>query len=397
MNRTLRLDAEILVVSDNAGDAALVKKLLEAEYHNVAVSTAADLHVAAFDKRPAEVLILAFHALEKAEHIYLALYRQSQKIHLKPHRTIILCNKDEVRAAYELCRRHLFDDYMLFWPLTHDSPRLLMCVHLALRELATMQDAGPTAAEFAAQARQLAALEAMLAQRLAQGDARILTTMRAVSQAEVQVGAALDGFKKRLHDEVQAEGTRANTMPALQREIDRIQRDEIGQPLQAAGDAVAPLGQWVEQLRTDLEPHLETARSLTAMADRVRPTLLIVDDDDMQRKLVATMLKGENYSLLFAISGMDALALLRKVRPDVILMDITMPGLDGLETTRRLKAVPGLLHVPVIMITGHSEGNVVIDSLSAGAAGFVVKPFDRLSLIGKITKALRKRPAAAVP
>ena len=124
---------------------------------------------------------------------------------------------------------------------------------------------------------------------------------------------------------------------------------------------------------------------------------MIVDDDDMQRKLVATMLKGENYSLLFAISGMDALALLRKVRPDVILMDITMPGLDGLETTRRLKAVPGLLHVPVIMITGHSEGNVVIDSLSAGAAGFVVKPFDRLSLIGKITKALRKRPAAAVP
>lgn len=184
-------------------------------------------------------------------------------------------------------------------------------------------------------------------------------------------------------------------MPALKREVERMRRDEIQPPMRAAGQAVAPLRQWVQQMRHDIEPHLETARSLTAMAEQVRPTLLVVDDDDMQRKLVATMLKGENFTLLFAVGGMDALALLRKMRPDVILMDIEMPGLDGLETTRRLKSIPSLVNVPVVMMTGHSEGNVVIDSLAAGASAFVVKPFDRPSLIGKIHKALRKRPGAA--
>lgn len=184
MTKTLRLGAELLVISDNAGDAELVKRQLEIEFYNVAVSTVADLHANAFDKRPAEVLVLAFNALEKSEQVYLGLYRKSQKIHQKPHRTVILCSKDEVRRAYELCRGDLFDDYMLFWPMTHDSPRLLMSVHLALRELSAMQDTGPTAAEFAAQARHMAALEALLSQHLTQGDARIHNTLQVVSQAE---------------------------------------------------------------------------------------------------------------------------------------------------------------------------------------------------------------------
>lgn len=65
-----------------------------------------------------------------------------------------------------------------------------------------------------------------------------------------------------------------------------------------------------------------------------------------------------------------------------------MPNMDGIETTRHLKAVPQLAHVPVIMVTGKSDGQVVIDSLKAGATDFVVKPFDRVTLISKIDHAL---------
>ncbi len=70
-------------------------------------------------------------------------------------------------------------------------------------------------------------------------------------------------------------------------------------------------------------------------------------------------------------------------------MDIMMPELDRLQTTRRLKSIPGLANVPVIMSTGRSEGSVVIASMNAGASGFLVKPFDRSALVAKLMRALQ--------
>ena len=393
MTRDPHAAAPILVASDNVGDASLVRKLLEPEFDAVEICTDADRQVEEFDRRPADVLILAFDALEKAERHYLGLYRQSRSIHAHPHRTVILCSKDEVRRAYEVCRKQLFDDYILFWPMTHDSPRLPMSVHLALRELAALKDTGPSAMEFAAQARQLAALEGVLQQQLARGDERLQHAGRVARQAEEKAGAALDGFSQRLARGDLADLLEVKNAEGLRREIGRIQHDEIHQPLRAIGQAMEPLAQWTGELRREFEPHLQSSRQLAALADQVRPLVLVVDDDDTQRKLIGAVFKGEEYRLAFATGGLDALALLRKLRPDLILMDVMMPELDGMETTRRLKSMPHLAGVPVIMITGKSEGNVVMDSLKAGASGFIVKPIDKASLLGKAARALRGKSA----
>jgi CheY-like chemotaxis protein len=122
------------------------------------------------------------------------------------------------------------------------------------------------------------------------------------------------------------------------------------------------------------------------MAEQVRPTVLVVDDDEFQHKMVARILETENCRLVFVASGAEALKILGTVQPDLILMDVQMPGMDGIETTRRLKAVPRLAKVPVVMITGQSAGTVVVDSLKAGAADFVVKPFEREKLISKVAR-----------
>jgi PleD family two-component response regulator len=74
-----------------------------------------------------------------------------------------------------------------------------------------------------------------------------------------------------------------------------------------------------------------------------------------------------------------------------------MPSIDGIETTRRLKSVPHLAKIPVIMITGKSEGNVVVESLKAGAADFVVKPFERAALLGKVARLARPKAVLAAP
>ncbi|MEO8838633.1 MAG: response regulator, partial [Herbaspirillum sp.] len=143
-----------------------------------------------------------------------------------------------------------------------------------------------------------------------------------------------------------------------------------------------------DDFKKQLEPHVASVRTLNAMADAIRPMVLIVDDDDFQRKVVSTLLAAENYRLVVASGGVEALNVLRKIQPDLILMDIMMPDLDGIETTRRLKTMPQYAHVPVIMLTGKSEGAAVRSSKEAGAADFIVKPFDRDTLLRKITLAL---------
>ena len=381
--------ATILIAADNATDAALVKHILDAEFGKVFTSTHPDKTVDDFDRQRPDVLVLAFNALEKSEHCYLRLFRLSAAVHLHPHRTVILSNKDELRRAYTLCLDGLFDDYILFWPMVHDALRLPMSVHLALRELAVLRDGGPTPADFAAQARRLSVLEALLDQQMAQGVQHIEKAGHAVEQAERGIGAAMDEFSRRLTQGELPEVVEDRNANGLAREIARLKEGEVQRHLHAVAESVQPLTQWANEFQQTCAPHLESGRSLTAMAERVRPTVLVVDDDEFQHKIVSKMLEDGNYHLVFAAGGVEALSILRKTRPDLILMDVMMPDMDGLEVMRQMKTVPRLADIPVIMITGKGEKNIVTESLKAGATDFMVKPFARDTLLGKVAKVLR--------
>lgn len=380
--------ALIMVATDNVTDADLIKKHLEVEFENIVASTDPDRAVADFETHRPDVLMLAFGNLEKSERYYLELYRRSRKIHSQPHRTVILCNKDEVKHVYELCKKELFDDYILFWPMTHDTTRLPMAVYHALRELSAARPSGPSAAEFAAQARRLAELETMLDRQMARGGQHIEVTSRAMAQAEQKIGAALDGFSSRLVQDGPAGGYKTQEGDDLKSEIGRLKREEVQRHFLAAAEAVKPLKQWAHDFSKECAPQLESARALNAMAGRVQPTVLMVDDDEFQHKIAGKILEDKNYHLVFAGGGIEALQILRKTRPDLILMDVMMPDMGGLEVVRYIKSAPQLADIPIIMITGKSDKSIVMESLKAGATGFVVKPFDRDTLLGKVAQAL---------
>ncbi|MHB0991982.1 MAG: response regulator [Burkholderiales bacterium] len=380
--------AKLLVASDNPSDAVLIRKLLAQEFEQIFLSTNPDLAVKDFESSVPDVLVLAFNTLAKAERYYLGLYRLSGKIHLQPHRTVILCNIDEVSQAYQACRKQYFDDYVQFWPMTNDTPRLLMSVHLSLRELRAISEGGPTAVEFAAQARRLSELGNMLDQHVVQGSQRIEGANRAMAQAEQDIGAALDGFSSKLAQGNLPGISRINDVSGLEQEIRRLKQEEIGQRFRTVAESVQPIKQWTDDFRKEFEPHIESARTLNALADAIRPLILMVDDDDLQSRIVSTLLAAENYRLVFASGGVEALNILRKMQPDLILMDIMLPDMDGIETTKRLKTMPQFAKVPVIMVTGKSEGTAVRDSIKAGAVNFIVKPFDRDTLSAKVHSAL---------
>ena len=373
----------ILVATEVVADADLVRKLLSEEFDSIAVSTHPERAVQDFEKHRPAVLVLAFDTLEKAERYYLGLYRLSSQVHALPHRTVILCGKADLPQVYALCRKEHFDDYVLFWPMNQDALRLPMAVHHALRQTAAVES-GPTVGEFAAQARRIAELEALLERSLAQGGARLEVADQSLKQAQKDIGAALDDFTRHLSAGGRLDLLEVRDHAGFQQEIDRLKTEEIDRHLQSVGAAVQPVRQWMGSIKGDLASQLVAAQALQALAERVRPVVLVVDDDEFQHKLLARLLADANLELVFATSSTEALALLQRYRPDLILMDINLPDIDGVETTRRIKSSGQFAAIPVVMITGQSEKSVVVESLKSGASGFVVKPFDKGVLLAKV-------------
>ena len=109
--------------------------------------------------------------------------------------------------------------------------------------------------------------------------------------------------------------------------------------------------------------------------------ILVVDDVPDNVKLLAYELSDHGHEVLTAIDGLQALEMAGSERPDVILLDIMMPGIDGIEVCRRLKADAGLRPVPVILISALERQDDVVRGLDAGAHDYITKPFnDRIVL-----------------
>lgn len=117
-------------------------------------------------------------------------------------------------------------------------------------------------------------------------------------------------------------------------------------------------------------------------------SILVVDDNPTNLKLTAFLLKAEGHEVHTAEDGDKALRLLETLRPDLILMDVQLPGIDGLEVTRRLKANPRLSEVPVIALTAYAMKDDDKRALEAGCTGYISKPIDTRKFPDEIRKYL---------
>src|SRR4051794_32183797 len=116
--------------------------------------------------------------------------------------------------------------------------------------------------------------------------------------------------------------------------------------------------------------------------------ILLVEDNELNRDMLSRRLSRRGYQVVEAIDGEAALALAASERPDLILMDMSLPGLDGWEATRRLKAAPATRPIPVIALTAHAMVTDRERSLEAGCDDFDTKPVEIERLLGKIARFL---------
>ena len=118
-------------------------------------------------------------------------------------------------------------------------------------------------------------------------------------------------------------------------------------------------------------------------------TLLIVDDEAQNRRLLEALLLPEGYRTLQASSGADALAMVRTAAPDLILLDVMMPDMDGHQVTRALKSNPATSNIPIILVTALNDREARLAGLNAGAEDFLSKPVDRAELWLRVRNLLR--------
>jgi CheY-like chemotaxis protein len=124
-----------------------------------------------------------------------------------------------------------------------------------------------------------------------------------------------------------------------------------------------------------------------------RAVILVVEDNPASQMLVEAVLQGYGYLLRFAVSAAEALVSIDLERPDLILMDIQLPGQDGLSLTRQLKADPAHASIPVVAVTAHAMASDRQLSLDAGCVGHITKPYDTQVLAEQIAAFLRASPA----
>jgi two-component system, OmpR family, alkaline phosphatase synthesis response regulator PhoP len=124
-----------------------------------------------------------------------------------------------------------------------------------------------------------------------------------------------------------------------------------------------------------------------------KANVLVVDDEEDILELVRVNLTREGYQVQCALTGEAALALVRSDPPDLIVLDLMLPGTDGLEVCRRLKGEARTAHIPIVMLTARSEDADIVVGLELGADDYVTKPFSPRVLAARIKTILRRKSA----
>jgi CheY-like chemotaxis protein len=125
------------------------------------------------------------------------------------------------------------------------------------------------------------------------------------------------------------------------------------------------------------------------------PTILLVEDNEMNRDMLSRRLERKGYRVVLAADGLRGVEMAASHAPDLVLMDMSLPVLDGWEATRRLKAAPATRHLPVIALTAHAMSGDRERALQAGCDDYDTKPIELPRLLGKIEALLGATDGAA--
>ena len=122
------------------------------------------------------------------------------------------------------------------------------------------------------------------------------------------------------------------------------------------------------------------------------PRVLLVEDTEDNRQMMRKLLEMSGFQVVEAINGKEAVEAASRVRPQIILMDLSLPFIDGLAATRQIRSLPGMSEVPIVAVSAHDTADFHSDALKAGCNAYITKPIDYPQLESIVNGLLSKHP-----
>ncbi|HWI66230.1 MAG TPA: response regulator [Symbiobacteriaceae bacterium] len=119
------------------------------------------------------------------------------------------------------------------------------------------------------------------------------------------------------------------------------------------------------------------------------PRVLVVEDDPQIARIVQIKLKNNGFEVFHAPDGAAGLSAIRELRPDLVLLDVMMPVMDGYQVLRTIRSEPDLAQIPVIMLTAKGQERDILAGFKDGATDYIVKPFSPAEVVARVQRALR--------
>ena len=119
-------------------------------------------------------------------------------------------------------------------------------------------------------------------------------------------------------------------------------------------------------------------------------TILLVEDTEDNRQMMKRLLEMSGYRVVEAINGLEAVEVANQIRPQIILMDLSLPYIDGLAATRRIRGLPGLSNVPIVAVSAHDTADFHSEALDAGCNAYITKPIDYPELEDLVSRLLAR-------
>jgi CheY-like chemotaxis protein len=383
----IRKNDPILIVGDSDEELDEVKMHLDIGYSKIYSTTDEEVATSLFEEKRPALLMLDFSTLEDAERFYLQLFHNCEHIYEIPHQTTVFVTRRELDQAYELCRREIFNDFVITRPLISEH-RMRLSVAQALEKRSLrlgIQHGQILLKRLAGQIEHMRNdFQGLLQQSEGLRDKNRIGNQSLFNSIEQRLNVFRDSLMgPSMHSIV-------NVLDpaALTKQFEQLQRSDLQAELeQHHGKMDEALSAWTSNLESNLHL-LEQAANTVREQQKQEPTILLIDDDAMQRQMLGDILEEAGYVVQTAASGAEGLGKLLHEQPALVLLDYEMPELDGMSLLKKVRATEEIKELPIIMLTGHSEKEVVRACLGAGANDYLVKPVGHERLLERVGRVL---------
>ncbi|MEC4727294.1 response regulator [Shewanella sp. D64] len=335
------------------------------------------------------VILLALSCVQKSIKFYTQLITDHSLNY--PHHSILLCKNRESGAAFRCCIKGLFDNYFVYQPL-YEKFRLKMIVHNGLQiSQSTSQYIGFQDNQLESIGEDLALLidEAGTCKHdLLNSIAACKNNLKNANEVTQTPSASEQLIQKinKTHIEPLLVELEGNIKAGLDKMINQLLVKQVGiKELEARVEEMNKIS--VPDQQSILEALSNTASSLTN-PPKGAVKILVVEDNKLYRDMLVNILVKEKYDTDEASDGLNALKKIKNTHYDLVLMDLFMPNLDGINTTKQIKTVTGCKKLPIIALTGNKNKDLIKTWAEQGLKGYILKPSTKREILEAVNKVL---------